>query len=66
MYSPFNSQQFSVDITYFNSFWEQCHSFEADQRGNKRNCVELVIFQCKIVTIVSTKELLIADLIGAA
>jgi len=55
-----------MDITYFNSFWEQCHSFEADQRGNKRNCVEYVIFLYKIVTIPSLKELLIADLIGAA
>ena len=55
-----------MDTTYFNSFWEQCHSFEADQWGYNRNCVELVIFLFKIVTIVPPKELLIADLIGAA
>jgi hypothetical protein len=66
MFSPFDSQQFPVDITYFNSFLGHCHSFEFNRRKDKRNCVELVMFLSEIVFVSSLKELLIADLIGAA
>ena len=66
MFSPFDSQQSPVDITYFNSFLGHCHSFEVDQRKDYRNCVELVMFLHKIESVTSLKEPLIADLIGAA
>jgi len=66
MFSPIDSQQFPVDITYFNSFSGHCHSFEVNRRKDKRNCVELVMFLREIVFVSSLKEPLIADLIGAA
>ncbi len=66
MFSPFDSQQFPMNTTYFNSFSAHCHSFEADVSRNERNCMKLVICLNKIMAIASFEEPLIADLIGAA